>query len=332
MPKTAQKYASKVTERFTDTDLLVKLRVGKESEVFHRDLHYNGPIHFGIDSRRDAEFEVEGFGIYSSQGVLERIAPHRAAYYLIALHLSGEMLKIRGLERFRLVKNCLNFTAPGEINEYRTSSPDAEFIYVGFSEEFITAAVRYQQPLTHFPFFEYNNTQVFSLSDRDKDYIQSLFLAIDAEYHSHAWQRTTMIQLLLYQMLIYAKRCYDKTDHVVSAARQAEISLIRRFKAAIDTSYSRLVSVTELAEQLYVSPKYLSEVVKRELGCTPSEFIQHRVILYAKYLLCNTDMTVGEIAAALNFEDQSYFTRFFRKHVQQTPTEYRIAVTSGEFF
>lgn len=332
MPKIAQKSASKVAQNLSDTELLMKMRVGKESEMFHRDLSYDGLIHFGIDHRRDAEFEIEGFGIYGSEGILGRILPHRAAYYLIALHLSGEMLKMRGLEQFRLVKNCLNFTAPGEINEYRKSSPDAEFIYLGFSEEFITAAVRYQQPLTHFPFFEYNNTQVFSISDHDKDTILSLFLAIDAEYHSHAWQRTTMIQILLYQMLIHAKRCYDTIDHTASAVLHSEISLIRRFKAAIDGSYSRLISVTELAEQLYVSPKYLSEVVKRELGCTPSEFIQHRVILYAKYLLCSTDMTVGEIAAALNFEDQSYFTRFFRKHVQQTPTEYRITATSGEFF
>lgn len=332
MPKTAQKPASKVAQSFTDNDLLVKVSIGKKSEVFHRDLTYDGPIRFGIDHRRDTEFEIEGFGIYSSQGAIERITPHRAAYYLIALHLSGEMLKMRGLERFRLVKNCLNFTAPGEINEYRKSTPDAEFMYLGFSEEFITAAVRYQQPLTHFPFFEYNNTQVLSISDHDKDRIQSLFLAIDAEYHSHAWGRTTMIQLLLYQILILAKRCYDAIEYSVPTTLQAEIRLIRRFKSAIDANHSRLMSVAELAEQLYVSPKYLSEVVKRELGCTPSEFIQSRVILYAKYLLCCTDMTVGEIASALNFEDQSYFTRFFRKHVQQTPTEYRITATSGESF
>jgi len=59
------------------------------------------------------------------------------------------------------------------------------------------------------------------------------------------------------------------------------------------------------------------------LDISAGELIRNRVILEAKRLLINLNMTVAEIADSLNFKDNSYFARFFKKYTGSTPEEFR---------
>jgi AraC-like DNA-binding protein len=68
-------------------------------------------------------------------------------------------------------------------------------------------------------------------------------------------------------------------------------------------------------------------VVKDVLGKTAGDIIRDRIAVEAKRLLTNAEMDVKEIAYDLNFEDPSYFTRFFRKNVGTTPEQFRKTMT-----
>jgi len=59
------------------------------------------------------------------------------------------------------------------------------------------------------------------------------------------------------------------------------------------------------------------------VGLQAGEIIRNRVILEAKRLLTNPQLTITEIALELNFNDNSYFTKFFRKTEEVTPEEFR---------
>jgi len=59
------------------------------------------------------------------------------------------------------------------------------------------------------------------------------------------------------------------------------------------------------------------------LGKSAGEVIRDRVILEAKRLLVNLDLTITNIAGKLNFADNSYFTKFFKKYTGQTPEDFR---------
>ncbi len=323
MPQTKQLSALRSEIHIPSDGLIAPLSLGTEYEVFHRDLKYDGVVRFGMNSRHDSKYALEGFQAYGSDGFIGSVAPHRATFYSICIQLEGEIEKRRGLESIILHKYSINFVAPGDINEYLNTSPDAEFMYINFTDEFLMTDAPCNRHPAQYPFFEFGNPQVFSLEEVEFQQIHALFLAMDKEYHSLAWQRATMIRLIINQILIIANRRYLALAESFTERQTNDSDLIRRFKKALESQYSRHISVAELAEQLFVSPKYLSEAVKRYLGCTPSDIIQSRIILQAKYYLCRTSMTVAEIALTLNFEDQSYFTRFFRKHTLQTPTEFR---------
>ncbi len=68
---------------------------------------------------------------------------------------------------------------------------------------------------------------------------------------------------------------------------------------------------------------HLTQMVKQVTGKTSTKLLQNKVILETKRLLIHTDMTVTEIADYMNFPDQSYFTKYFKKASGVTPLEYR---------
>lgn len=74
---------------------------------------------------------------------------------------------------------------------------------------------------------------------------------------------------------------------------------------------------------LCLTPNYLNELVKKETGITAKEVINNKILSESKQLLLYTSKPVSEIADILNFETPSYFVRFFRKHSNQTPLQYR---------
>lgn len=72
-----------------------------------------------------------------------------------------------------------------------------------------------------------------------------------------------------------------------------------------------------------LSPKYFSKLVRQASGKLPMEHIQQRVIIEAKSLLRSTNITIREIADALNFPTDSFFCRYFKHETGLSPSDYR---------
>ena len=97
-----------------------------------------------------------------------------------------------------------------------------------------------------------------------------------------------------------------------------------QFLSLIELHFNTMKTVSEYAELIDLSPKHLSETVKEKLGESALYFIHKRVVKEAKYLLVYTNKTIYSIAIALNFQDASQFTRFFKQKVGLSPKKYRI--------
>ena len=85
----------------------------------------------------------------------------------------------------------------------------------------------------------------------------------------------------------------------------------------------KLVSASDFAECISVHVNYLNRMVKDTTGKTTSHLIAERIIKEAVALLKQTDWTISEIALALGFIQSNYFSSFFKRHIGQTPQEYR---------
>ena len=98
----------------------------------------------------------------------------------------------------------------------------------------------------------------------------------------------------------------------------------------IETHYYEKITLDQLAEMVYLSPAYLSRIFKKETGTTFNDYLIQVRIGKAKSLLHHKDLRVTDIAEAVGFDDQSYFTKVFRRIVGVTPLKYRQQVTHTE--
>lgn len=96
-----------------------------------------------------------------------------------------------------------------------------------------------------------------------------------------------------------------------------------QFLRLVEENSKRERRVSWYAEQLCISAKYLSEVIKHVSHRTPSEWIDNYVLLEMRVLLRNTTMSIKEISQELNFPNQSFLGKFFKERIGVSPYKYR---------
>lgn len=105
-----------------------------------------------------------------------------------------------------------------------------------------------------------------------------------------------------------------------SAVRQAE-----RFRELIDQHYRQNLRLQKYASMMALSPTQLRAACIAATGMSPTKMIHARIISEAKRNLIFGNMSIEQIAYWLGFADTAYFTRFFRREVGQSPSQFRIA-------
>jgi AraC-like DNA-binding protein len=98
---------------------------------------------------------------------------------------------------------------------------------------------------------------------------------------------------------------------------------VYHFLLLLEHHYREEKSVAFYADKLNISAKRLNQVLKQKLGKTITQLLQERVLQEAKYELILSEQTIKEIAYTLGFEDNSYFSRFFRKQTGLTPEQFQ---------
>lgn len=99
--------------------------------------------------------------------------------------------------------------------------------------------------------------------------------------------------------------------------------ILQKLKDAIEENFKTKHSASEYAELLYISPKTLAKMTKTHFNKTLSSLINERIIIEAKRELYLTNKTVKEIAYELGYEDEYYFSRFFKVNADVSPQAYR---------
>ena len=125
-----------------------------------------------------------------------------------------------------------------------------------------------------------------------------------------------LIQSLVNYILTLERRINTTQDSTAS-------SIFNRFITELNLNKNGKMSVTYYADRLCISPQYLSRIVSQVSGKTASDWINKAVITEARILLRNTSSAISDIAESLNFPNDSFFCRFFKRKTGQTPTEYR---------
>lgn len=91
----------------------------------------------------------------------------------------------------------------------------------------------------------------------------------------------------------------------------------------VEAHYTESVRLSDVAAHLHLCEKQVLRVIKKEYGCSFSEYVHQKRLSVASMMLKHTDMNVSEIARRVGFENDNYFYRVFKKKYGETPSEYR---------
>ena len=100
-------------------------------------------------------------------------------------------------------------------------------------------------------------------------------------------------------------------------------ALFHQFIKLVEENFYNERSLSFYAEKLGVTPKHLSASIREASGHTAGEWIDSYVLIESKLMLRNTELSIQEISAKLNFKNQSFFGKYFKRLSGQSPRDYR---------
>jgi AraC family transcriptional activator of pobA len=272
----------------------------------------------GFESSTE-EYMVSPFGEYLSEREY-LLKPHGHSFYHFVFFTKGAGKQCIDFAIFPIMPGQIYFMRPGQVHNWRFSG-EAEGYVVNFSDSFFNSlliGIQYEQ----FSFFGgYVEDQVIQLTEEGQREIKELFDRLLIEIKSVEKHTQNMIRTLLLQLLISVSRKIEPGK--VYQLAKSGYKVVRNFQKLINTNYARLRLPSEYAALLHVTPNYLNSICKGLLGKSSGEVIRGRVILEAKRMLVYGDMSISEIANQLNFPDNSYFTKFFKKLTGMPPEKFR---------
>ncbi len=133
----------------------------------------------------------------------------------------------------------------------------------------------------------------------------------------------SLLQTLNFEML----EIQHSRTNGMSFKKSRKEELMARFILLVSDQFRHHRDVTYYANELCITPKHLSAVVKEITGRPAGEWIDQYVIMEAKVLLRTTDYSIQQVASSLNFANQSFFGKYFKHVTGISPTTYRNSVT-----
>lgn len=286
----------------------------------------------GHDRHKFVHAVLEGFVVIENHEIKandewlrKRVESRRSERMSIFVVTEGEGAINLDMKDYHIKENTLVLITPTTIMSMLPVEKSCTLSGVSFTIDFMAEMGMPKNGSEIFSFFSSRFSPIWNLEKEDKQVIVDLIRRLvehTTQYAIHPFGKEILIHsffIFLYELGAMAQKYSQMTR--MNFTRQE--SLIIKFGNLARDQFREVRTVKKYADQLNVSAKYLSEIVKEFSGKNASEIINDLVILEAKFLLSRSQLSIGEIADNLNFSDQSFFGKYFKRHTGMSPKTYR---------
>ena len=249
------------------------------------------------------------------------VFPHRHSFFqILYFNRSGGKHTI-DFDGYNAEAGQIYFMVPGQVHSWNFSS-NTEGYLVNFTESFFSSVFINPHYIADFPFFSgISGDYVLPIPKKLQAEVSDLFLRMEDECHHQREYKFDLLRSMLVELFVLISRnvVSDKTSKLT----RHNYLILRNFQKLIEQQYKVNKLPKEYAELLFITPNHLNALCKSTMGKPAGEIIRDRVLLEARRLLVNSDFNVSQISHQLNFDDPSYFVKFFKKYIGVTPEEFR---------
>ena len=249
--------------------------------------------------------------------------PRRMTFILVALCTEGNAQFTIDTQRHDVKKNDIIVISDRHVIDDYTASDNANGLAMMMSVNFFYEVINDVRDVSLLFLFSRNHP-VVSLNEDEVQTFKEYFFFLkkkvaDTTNHFKRDLVRTMVLAMFYDLsnVIY------RVQQVENKRQTRADDIFTRFIKLVEENYKKERRVSWYAEQLTITPKYLSETVKSVSKHTPNEWIDKYVTLEARVLLKTSTLSIKEISDELNFPNQSFLGKFFKEHVGMSPSAYR---------
>ena len=182
--------------------------------------------------------------------------------------------------------------------------------------------------IKQYGYFSYAVNEALHLSDDEKQVVLSILNIIELELNNRVDEFSQEVMIAQVELLLsYANRFYKRQFLTRKAVND---DLLQKLEEILENHFSKeesliqgLPTVQYIADNLNISPSYLSDMLRSLTGQNTQQHIHNKLIEKAKELLSTTNMTISEVAYQLGFEHPQSFSKLFRTKTNMSPLDFR---------
>jgi len=251
-------------------------------------------------------------------------------FYCIALKRNFNARMRYGQQAYDFDEGIMFFMAPGQvfgidINRHTKMKQSGWMLLIHPDFLWNTPLAK---AIKHYEFFDYSVNEALFLSEKEEAIIAAILQNIEQEYRANIDKFSQDIIIAQLELLLtYAERFYHRqfitrkiTNHQVLDRLER---LLNVYFDGDEITQKGLPTVTYVAQELNISPSYLSGLLKVLTGLNTQQHIHQKLIDKAKERLSTTSLSVSEIAYELGFEHPQSFSKLFKTKTNLSPLEFR---------
>ena len=241
-------------------------------------------------------------------------------YRILWLKNGTATIRVDGID-YTIVENQILFLTP--LNKIEIVETEENILALIFNREFYCIQQHDEEVSCYgYLFFGSSDVPIVSLSSEELHSFDLLYQVMLEEFENQDQIQGEMLQVLLKRFLIKCTRLARK-NLKNPEINQDKLDLIRQFNVLVEMHFKKKHKVADYADLLNKSPKTLSNLFGEYNSKSPLQVIQERIVLEAKRLFLYTDKSAKEIAFEIGFDDATHFSRFFKKTVGKSTSEFK---------
>jgi len=250
-------------------------------------------------------------------------------FYVVALKkdCAGGKCKY-GQQYYDFDEGMMYFIAPHQVLQFEDVLLNGVKGFVLVVHPDFFQGYRLASQIKGYGYFSYASNEALHLSEKEEKSIMDIIENVSREIAANMDAFTQDLLVSNIELLLkYCDRFYNRQ---FLTRKKANNDLLTKLEALLDDQFKHdqlvvngIPTVQFVANELHLSPNYLSDMLRVQTGQTTQQHIQNRLIEKAKALLSTTGMSVSEIAYYLGFEHPQSFHRLFKNRTSVSPLEFR---------
>ena len=246
--------------------------------------------------------------------------PFQSEAFVIGLCLAGHAQFEYNMEPKQFVPQELGVTLPNSLMAYSATSEDYHAVLVIISKRMFDELI-HRTSFMDYKKYHYRPSCV--LNDDQFGKMRAILRVLQIISDSEHPKRKETLENLL-DLLFYTLTRYRGEEGTKSETEKRNEQLFSRFYDLLSVHYSAHHDIAWYADQLSLTPKYFSHVIRQTTDRSAAEWIDIVLVWHAKRLLrTRRDWTVQQVAYQLGFEENAAFCRFFKDQTSLRPSQYR---------